>query len=359
MFIADAHLDIAYNALKFNRHFWTPLAELREAERKNPSPNGIATLSGPEMLEAGIGLVFASIFLMPTHSPLNRYPHTGTNYADPFEAHEKGMNQLDFYQRLTDENENIDIIGNLTDLRSLIASHQSIDPEKPARLGIVPAFEGADPIREPEEVELWYEQGIRVVGLAWDDTRYAPGAWREGGGLTPDGYALLEAMADYNLIVDITHTSEKASLEALDAYAGYVVATHSSARSLLTDSERHLSDTQIQQLGERDGMIGIPLFNSFLRKGHRLGEAKERVTLDHVTAQIDYICQVLGDARHVGIGSDLDGGFGQRDIPAGMDSAADLPKIADALKERGYEAEDIAHIMGLNWVNLLQRAWEG
>ncbi len=309
------------------------------------------------MLKAGVGLVFGSIFLMPANSPYNRFPHTGTSYVDVADAHLKGMRQLDFYHQLADEQEQIIIVGNAESLRKVIASHQN-DEVGNRLLGIVPAFEGAAPIRQPEEAEIWYERGIRVVGLAWDDTQYAAGAWRGRDGLSKQGLALLAEMAPYRLIVDVTHMSEKASLETLDRYEGSIIATHSSARALLNDNERFLSDAQIRRLGERDGMIGVPLANVFLKKGHPSHGPKSQVSLSHLVDHIDHICQVLGDAKHVGIGSDLDGGFGRDDIPAEMDSVLDMPKISAALKERGYDHGHIQQIVGSNWVNLLRRSWQ-
>ena len=81
------------------------------------------------------------------------------------------------------------------------------------------------------------------------------------------------------------------------------------------------------------------------------------MTLDVVGAHSDHYCQLLGSAEHVGIGSDLDGGFGAADIPAELESVADLYKIGDKMKERGYESADIDKIMGGNWISLLQRTW--
>ena len=110
-------------------------------------------------------------------------------------------------------------------------------------------------------------------------------------------------------------------------------------------------------LGERNGVIGIALYNRFLKKNHSKGERKETVSLDVVAAHIDHYCQLLGSADHVGIGSDLDVGFGYADIPAELNSVADLHLIGQKLKERGYEEADVDKIMGQNWVNLLKRAW--
>jgi membrane dipeptidase len=192
--------------------------------------------------------------------------------------------------------------------------------------------------------------------LAWDDTRYATGAWsRSDEGLTAAGCQLLEVMADLGFILDLTHMSEKSTIQAMERYEGPVVATHSNCRALVP-GQRQLSDTQIRLLGERDGVMGTVLYNAFLQKGWRKGERKSAVTLDQVAAHIDHVCQLLGDARHVGIGTDLDGGFGAEHIPAELDSIADLPKIGEKLKERGYAAEDVANVMGGNWLRVLMKS---
>ena len=356
MFI-DAHLDIAYNASKWGRDFMTSVADVRHAERKKPSPTGIATVAHPDLVEAGFGLVFGSIFLMPKNSLMPAFPHTPTTFTSPEDAHHKGIAQLDYYHRLTDEHDHIRLVGDLKSLEEVVASHQPSDQPPNKLFGIMPAMEGATPIRHPEEAEMWYERGLRMVGLAWDDTPYAPGAWREAGGLTKAGHHLLEVMGDFGFIADISHMSERASLETLDSYDGMVVATHSNARAIVP-GERQLSDTQIQMIGEREGVIGVVMFNMFWKRGHPMGGRKEAVTLDHVVAHIDHICQVLGSAEYVGIGTDFDGGFGRADVPAEIDSVVDMPKIGVALREKGYGEGEIAGIFGNNWLNLLRRTWK-
>ena len=81
--------------------------------------------------------------------------------------------------------------------------------------------------------------------------------------------------------------------------------------------------------------------------------------MQHIVAQIDYICQLAGDARHVGLGSDFDGGFGWQSVPAGIDTIADLQKLAPLLAEKGYSNQDIAAILGENWLQLLRRTLPG
>jgi membrane dipeptidase len=354
MLIVDGHLDIAYGNLADGRDPLKTVEQIRLAEPVG-HPTGRATVSFPQLREAGVGLIFGTIFVMPEASASG--DATRMVYRDAQSAHRLGMQQLDYYRRLADAEKNqLRLVGDHASLDEVIASLNGNDQPL---LGIVPLMEGADPIRTPEELELWVEKGLRMVGLAWDDTRYAAGAWRGSNhGLTREGRALLEIMNEFHLILDLTHMGEKASLEALDQYEGTVVATHSNSRALVP-GERQLSDNQIRAIGERNGVIGTVLYNRFLRAGYKKGDPKELVTLDHVVAHIDHVCQTLGDARHVGLGSDMDGGFGSADIPAEIDTAADLPLIADRLRKSGYEETDVEQIMGGNWLNLLRSTWIG
>ncbi len=352
LFIVDAHLDLAYIAANYHRDLQLSVAQIRELEGKRPL-HGFATVSYPDLKAAGVGLIFPTLFVSPADNPLgNEVWKTGYHNAD--EAHRMGMTQFDYYHRLVDEDASVRLVGDLSSLEEVVESWQN---GQTGLLGMVPLMEGADPIRHPDELEMWYARGLRVIGLAWDDTRYAAGAWRNGRyGLTKEGHQLLEAMADFGFILDLTHMSEKATLESLDRYEGPIVATHSNVRALVP-GERQFCDTQIRRLGERDGVIGIVLFNQFLQKEYRKGDGKELVTLEQVVAHIDHICQLLGDATHVGIGSDFDGGFGAADIPAELDSVRDLHRLADVLKLRGYGVVDIENIMGGNWLNLLRRSF--
>ena len=351
MVIIDGHLDLAYDGLVNGRNLQQSLQELRDQE-KGRHPAGVATLTFPELKEANVGVVFGTIF---TQLANRRDIETSPNllYHDQAQAHKAAMAQLDFYHRLADENETIRLVRSQAELTAVLQSHES--GERPL-LGIVPLLKGADPIREPEEVELWVERGVRIVALAWDDTHYAAGSLRGSRfGLTKSGYQLLEIMADFGTIADVSHLGEQAALAVLDSYPGPIIASRGNARALVPLAH-HLSDTQIQLLGERGGIIGISLFNPDLRRSHRMGEAKQWVTIDHVVAHIDHICQVLGDAEHVGLGSGLAGGFGTADVPTGIQSVADFKAIGEGLKQKGYGVGEITAVMGQNWQRLLQNA---
>ncbi|MDX1665332.1 MAG: membrane dipeptidase [Candidatus Promineifilaceae bacterium] len=354
MFIVDAHLDLAYSALRYGRDLTQDVETVRQSEsRQRRHPNGVITTTIPDLLEGKIGLVFGTLFVMPESGNRSEPDNLRLVYSDRDGAYRAAGKELDYYHRLADEVERVRIVDDLDGLEEVVASHK--DGETPL-LGIVPLMEGADPIRAPEEVEEWYERGVRIVGPAWDDTQYAAGAWRGRGGFTHEGRELMEIMADLGMILDITHLSEEASLEALERYEGAIVATHANARALVPGA-RQLDDNQLRRLAERDGVVGIVLYNRFLKKGYTPSDPKESVTVDDVVAHIDHVCQLLGDANHVGIGSDLDGGFGYEDIPAEIDTAADLAKIAPALRERGYDEEAVANVMGENWLRRLRTAF--
>jgi membrane dipeptidase len=219
-------------------------------------------------------------------------------------------------------------------------------------------MEGADGIRSPGELSGWYDLGLRIVGLAWAGTRYAGGT-SEPGPLTDEGRKLLAAMADYNFILDLSHMDEAAATEAMDRYEGPVIATHSNCAALMKGSEtnRHLPDTVIRGLIERDGVIGLIPLNTFLKAGwlRKSGSRREEVSLDAYIAHIDHVCQIAGDASHAGIGSDFDGGFGYQSIPVELDTIADLQMVASRLTARGYSEADAANVLGGNWLRLLRK----
>jgi membrane dipeptidase len=212
-------------------------------------------------------------------------------------------------------------------------------------------------VEHPSELDGWYAEGVRILGPAWTGTRYAGGT-HEPGPLTADGRTLLRAMADLGLALDLSHMTEDGQREALDTYPGVILASHSNALALLEGSptpERHLTDAVVRGLAERGGVIGLVLYNAFLKGGWKPGDGRQAVGLDRLCAQVDHICQVTGSARHVALGSDFDGGVGLHKIPAGLDSVADLRFIGTELAARGYAPHDVEAILGGNWLSLLQR----
>jgi membrane dipeptidase len=385
MILVDAHEDLAWNILTFGRDYTLPAVETRrrEAGGETPRYNGDALLGWPDYQRGQVALVFSTLFAAPARS--REGPWDTQFYLDANHARILYRAQLDVYHRLVDDHpDKFRLVAFQKDLEAVLAEwdkefpiqepreelqkeersaarrrngRAEIQPELAGRpVGLVILMEGAEGVREPEELEEWYGWGVRLIGPAWAGNRFSGGT-REPGPLTSEGHRLLEKMADFGFILDLSHMDEQAALQAVDRYPGSLAATHSNALALLkgVDTNRHLSDRLIAGIVEREGVIGIVPFNKFLKPGWTTGSRREEVTLQHVFAQIDHVCQIAGDARHAGLGTDFDGGFGLQSIPAGMDTIADLQKLAPLLFEHGYQAEDIAAIFSGNWIQLLRR----
>ena len=356
MLIVDAHEDLAWNMLTFGRDYTLSAAEIRLREQGSLAPehNGDTLLGWPEYQRGRVGLVFSTMFVAPARRSLGDWDTQVYRTFDEANARYRG--QLEAYHRLVDQHADLfRLVQTQADLRSVLDHWKQPDIEEHP-VGLVILMEGAEGVREPAELEYWWQAGVRLIGPAWIGTRYCGGT-REPGPLTSDGYALLEGMAQQGFVLDISHMDEQAVLQALDYYPKAVVASHANAVALLKgiDTNRHLSDQVIHQLVARDGVIGVLPINPFLKVGWRTGDPRDQVTLQHVVAQIDYICQLAGDARHVGLGSDFDGGYGVQSVPEGIDTIADLQKLNISLAEKGYTDEHLAAIFGENWISLLRR----
>ena len=215
-------------------------------------------------------------------------------------------------------------------------------------------MKGAEPVSEPKQLEEWLEFGIRVVAPAWQQTRYAVSA-NSDGGLTLLGYELLDVMAGFNVLLDISAMSERAAADALDAYEGAIIASHSNPRHF-HDSPRCLSDEQILRLAERDGVMGIMVYNRFLRKDWHPRDHKRQVKLAHWVDAVDHVCQLTGSVAHVGLGSDIDGGYRYKALPAEIDTSSDLWLLTRALRERGFSEDESAAILGENMLRKLKES---
>ncbi len=350
--IVDAHEDIAWNMLCYGRDYTRSALATRAGEGEAViADTGLATLGLPEWLAGRVAVIFGTLYTMPKRSPYAS-PLSKT-YASAEEAFTQATQQIDIYRRLADENSHFRLIAAQSDLDDVLASWEG---EREREIGIVLLMENADPIRKPDEVERWYEEGVRVIGPAWMATRYSGGSG-EPGPLTDDGVRLLKHMQDLNMVLDTSHMAEQAFFQAIDRYGGPIIASHSNPRHYV-DIDRSLSDDMIRALIQRDGVIGIVPFNTFLVPDwNRLrGDRKDAADLSAVIRAIDYVCQRAGDARHVGIGSDLDGGFGAESTPAGIDTVADLQKVADGLREAGYTSSDIEAVMSRNWLRVLRQS---
>lgn len=353
--IVDAHEDIAWNALTFGRdvRFSAHETRAREArlERIAPQVNGDTLLGWPEYQQGRVAVVFATLFAAPARRRLGAWD--SQCYADDEEAFARYRAQAAYYHNLVGQApEMFRLVIDREDLEAVLRHWAEAEGEHP--VGLVLLMEGAEGVRTPEDLPFWWEQGVRLIGPAWAGTRFCGGTG-EPGPLTEEGRVLLREMAPLGFVLDISHMDEAAVLEALDTYEGPVVATHANPQALVRrESNRFLSDRVLRDLAARDGVVGIVPYNRFLDGDWRMGDP--RLPLQRVVEHIDYVCQLTGSARHVGLGTDFDGGFGVQAVPAEIDTVADLQRLVPLLAQRGYSEEDIAAILGGNWLRVLRQA---
>jgi membrane dipeptidase len=355
--IVDAHEDIAYNILNFGRDYLRPAAETRRIEKESgsetPQHTGEALLGWPDYQRGQVSVVFSTLFVTPIRRREGNWDKQ--SYADFNQAHLLYRRQLDTYHELTDRHpEAFQLIGTRTDLDSVLDHWADVNAVNHP-VGLVPLMEGAEGVRTPSELGEWWENGLRIIGLAWAGTRFCGGT-RDPGPLTEDGRDLLKAMADVGFTLDLSHMDSISARQSLDLYPGPIIASHANAAALLPgyDGNRLIPDDVIRGLIARDGIIGVVPFCKFLDNNWSMGDSRDKVTLETLAAHIDHVCQMAGDARHVGLGSDFDGGFGLSAVPAGIDSVADLQKLDSTLTAKGYNDDEIAAILGKNWLRHLQ-----
>ena len=357
--IIDSHQDLAWNMLTYGRDYTRSVIETRrlEAGTITPERNGDSIVGWPEYQRGEIAVVFSTLFAAPGRK---KESFDSAWYTDAKSAHRLYRDQIMVYLKLADSQpDKFRLISSTKNLDSVIENWNTPLAEGEGHpVGLIFLMEGAEGIRSPHELGEWWDLGLRIIGLAWTGTRFCGGTG-EPGPLTAEGRQLIAAMADYNFILDLSHMDEASAFESLDLYEGPIMASHANCAALMQGAEtnRHLPDRVIRGLIERDGVIGLIPYNTFLKVGWKRdkGSRREEVPLDVFIAHIDHVCQLAGDSLHAGIGSDFDGGFGLQSIPPELDSIADLQMIASRLIERGYNESDAENILGGNWLRFLRK----
>jgi len=246
--IIDAHLDLAWNALYFNRDLLASVADVRAREKKltDELSRGRGTVTFPELRRANVAVCLAT--LMGRSGP-EQPKRTGPRRVDlDYEtqgisyAHAKG--QLAYYRLLETQ-------GTLRFIttRSELTRHWEQWSKAPATtpLGIILSMEGADPILNPGQVEAWWSEGLRAVGpVHYGRSQYAHGTATEGP-LSDAGMALIKEFNRLGMILDVTHLADESFFQALEICEGPLIASHHNCRALVP-GDRQLSDEQIRLL---------------------------------------------------------------------------------------------------------------
>ena len=354
MFTIDAHLDLSMNAMEWNRDLRLSIAEIRDREKEmsDKPDRGKGTVCLPELRKGEVGLVVATQIARYV-APGNTLP----GWHSPQQAWAETQAQLTWYRTMEAAGEMQQITG-LEELEAHLV-YWNREQQRPKKIGYILSLEGADSLITPDYLETAYQYGLRALGPA----HYGPGRYANGtdatGKMEQQGIDLLKRMETLNIILDATHLCDDAFWQALDHFHGHVWASHNNCRSLVNHN-RQYSDEQIKALIERGAVIGAAfdawmIVPEWIRR-KSLPEEMD-CNLEKLVNHIDHICQIAGNTLHVGIGSDLDGGYGREQSPYDIDTIADLQKLLRLLNNRGYSEKDIENIMHGNWLRFLRKAW--
>lgn len=355
--IFDAHLDLAMNALEWNRDLRLSVEDIRHRERgmTDKPDRGRGTVSLPALREAGAGVVVATQiarFVKPG-SPL-------PGWNSPEQAWAQTQGQLAWYRAMEEQEEMVQLrtAADLQKQLDLWADKSLSDSDKP--IGYFLSLEGADSLVNLHYLEKAYASGLRMLGPA----HYGPGRYAYGtdstGSLGMAGRALLKEMDSLNMILDVTHLCDECFWEALEHFKGPVWASHHLCRALV-DHNRQLSDDMIRALIDRHAVIGGALDAWMMVPDWVRGTSDPKQTqcsLNTLIDHFDHICQIAGNSNHIGIGTDLDGAFGTEQCPYDVDTIADLKQIPSLLMNRGYRQQEIERIMHRNFTDFLLKHLE-
>ncbi|MES2063885.1 MAG: membrane dipeptidase [Bacteroidota bacterium] len=356
MFIIDAHLDLSMNALEWNRDLTRPVAELnrREEGLTDKPDRAKAVVSLPELRKGNIGLVVAT--------QIGRYvapDNTLPGWHSPQQAWAQTQGQLAWYKAMEDAGEMVQV-KNLQSLENNLALWNNGADNTAKPIGYILSLEGADSIVDINYLEGAYQNGLRAVGPA----HYGPGRYANGtdatGNMGQNGLDLLKEMERLNIILDATHLCDDAFWQALDNFNGHIWASHNNSRALVNHN-RQYSDEMIKALVDRGAVIGAALDAWMMVPNWVRGQSTPRkmnCNLEVMVNHIDHICQIAGNALHVGMGTDLDGAFGREQCPYDLETIADMQKVPALLKKRGYTDTDIDNMMHGNWLRFLRNAWK-
>jgi membrane dipeptidase len=313
--IVDAHLDIGWNAISAGSGVLSP-----------PTPGYLVSRSS--LVAAGVGLVFATLYTAPARA--ERAMRTRFVYENAHEAHIMATAQLNYYRA-----SGLPLIRDNSELERYVRGW------KKGQLAAVLLMEGADPIETPSQLGAWTDLGVRIIGPAWGATRYSGGTGAPGG-LTDLGVQLLKAMKRRRVILDLSHMADEAVADAFALWRGPIMASHSNARAIV-DGDRQITDATAAEVARRGGILGVSFYQHHLR-------ATGRATLDDVVRHVRHLAGAAGGPEHVGLGTDLDGGFGVK--YAAVSDLRELRRLPSLLG-RHFSKSQVEGIMGRNWLTFL------
>lgn len=318
--VLDSHVDLLERMLD---DAYDPLAEHGEGEP------GRGCLDLPRLRRAGVGALGCAAFLL--QGPLEA--------AACDAAWERALAMFERLEQLGRRApERCGIARNLADLERL---------HREGRLACFPALENAYPLgQDLARLDRLAARGLRYVTLCHWGENGVCGSSRSEQGLTPFGGDLIARMNALGVMVDVSHTSPRATLEAAEASRAPVIASHSSCRALC-EHPRNLTDAGIRAIAQTGGVIQVCAYGPFLREGAPEAGSCIADLVDH----LEHVIRLVGP-EHAGIGTDFDGGGGLEDLP----EVSALPRLTGELLRRGWPEARIAQVWGGNFIRVWREA---
>jgi membrane dipeptidase len=230
--------------------------------------------------------------------------------------------------------------------------------KREGKIGIVLGLQNSDHFRSVEDIEFFYGLGQRVSQLTYnsENTIGAGCAVAHDPGLTPYGAKVIEAMNRLGMAVDVSHSGDCTTLDAINASKKPVLITHSNCRALNPRHPRCKPDDTIRRMAARGGVMGVTAIRGFVR-------SQEPTTIEDVLDHFDHVAQIAG-IEHLGVGSDndLDGrdrnrAYHNMDI-GGLDHPQRIYDLTDGLVRRGYTNRHIQAVLGGNFQRALAEIWQ-
>lgn len=351
MLLFDAHLDIAMNAIDLNRDLRSAVDDIRVQEttlEMNEPGRKTNTLTFPELRKTELAVCLATMIARQ-----ERQINHSFGWTTPHACYAMAHAHLAYYRAMEREGY-MRMIRTKSELSHHFTSYRN-DPQN-TPLGFILTMEGADPMLTPDTIFEFHQAGLRALGLThYGCNRYGGGTQSEVG-LAIDAIPLLKNCEQLGITIDMTHLSDVAFWQVAENFKGRVHASHQNARAIC-DWQRQFSDDQIRLIIERDGVLGVSMDVIMLQNGFVRGQSVPRETLERAIDQIEHVRSLSGGTiRHVGIGTDLDGGYGNEQTPADLNRYRDLQKMVGIMQRRGFSDVEIEDVFYGNWLRFFGEA---
>jgi len=301
-FFVDCHQDIAYSIRANKRLFDTNDAQYM--------------ISYEATLKSKLKLIFSTIFV---------------SHVKREQRHKEALLQFNEYEKIFRKYD------------SFYKVRKNKDIGGKNKIGFIFLMEGADPIRNLSDLDLFYKKGLRVLGITWNkENNYGYGASKSGP-LKKDGYKLIDSMNKNKITLDLSHLSYESFWSAINATKLIPIATHSNSY-FIRRNKRNLTVSQLKAISNRGGTTGLVLYNDFIAK-------KSKVTMDDLYNHFKYILSKCGE-DHIALGSDIDGAP-INDFPTGIRKSSDLYGIVQMLEKRKVNSRIIDKFAGKNILRVL------